>query len=114
MENTKLKSYLYLHLLFILYSITTVVAKFAASYPFLSFSFLQYYSIEIIMIMVYAYFWQKIIKRFSLVTAYSNKGIVIFWGLVWANLIFNERVTINQIVGMIIIIFGIVLVVKNN
>jgi drug/metabolite transporter (DMT)-like permease len=54
------------------------------------------------------------LKKFSLFVAYSSKGIVILWGLIWAVLFFQEKIKINNIIGAVIIIIGIVLVSKNE
>jgi drug/metabolite transporter (DMT)-like permease len=114
MSGTKLGDFLKLHLLFLYYSFVIVVSKIAASYEFLSPKFLLFYGIELAMIMVYAFFWQKIIKKFSLVAAFSNKGIIIFWTLIWSVLFFNDSIRVNHIIGMVIIIAGITMVVKDD
>lgn len=112
--NAKLKNLTCLHILFIFYSFVAVAAKVASGYPLLSYEFIFYYGIELVMIAVYAYFWQIIIKRFPLGVAYSNKGIVIIWTLIWSAVFFHEKIKFCQIAGVLIILLGITLVAKND
>lgn len=114
MINARLKTFISLHLLFLFYSFIAVVSKIASRYFFLSYKFVVYYGIELVMIVIYAYFWQKVIKKVSLGVAFSNKGIVILWTLLWSSLFYKEEIRINQIAGVLIIIIGIILVVKND
>lgn len=108
-----LKDILYLQLIFVLFSFIGVIAKTASQYDLFSKGFIKCYILELLLIIIYAYFWQKIIKNINLVVAYSNKGIVIIWNLLWSVLFFQENITINNIIGSIIIIFGIVLVTND-
>ena len=52
--------------------------------------------------------WQLILERLSLTTAYEKRFVFILV-LIWAKLIFNEIITVYQIIGMIIIIIGMVM-----
>ena len=109
-----IKDVLYLQLIFVLFSFIGVIAKTASQYDLFSKGFIKYYILELLLVIIYAYFWQKIIKNINLVVAYSNKGTVIIWNLLWAILFFRENITINNIVGSVIIIFGIVLVTSDG
>ena len=59
----------------------------------------------------YALFWQQILKKLPLVTAYANKAITVVWGLLWGMLVFKEKITVFNVVGALVIIFGIYMVV---
>ena len=109
-----IKDILYLQLIFVLFSFIGVIAKTASQYDLFSKGFIKCYILELLLIIVYAYFWQKIIKNVKLVVAYSNKGTVIVWNLLWAILFFQENININNIIGSVIIIFGIVLVTSDG
>ena len=63
---------------------------------------------------IYAVLWQQILKRVPLVTAYANRAVTVIWGLIWGLLIFDERITIQKIVGAAIIVTGIMIVVKSD
>ena len=109
-----IKDILYLQLIFVLFSFIGVIAKTASQYDLFSTGFIKCYILELLLIIIYAYFWQKIIKNAKLVVAYSNKGTVIIWNLLWATLFFQENININNIIGSVIIIFGIVLVTSDG
>ena len=57
----------------------------------------------------YAIAWQQIIKRLALTTAFANKAVTIVWGIIWGIIFFQEHVSVNQIVGAIIVIIGVVM-----
>ena len=65
-------------------------------------------------IFLYAIFWQQIIKKLPLVTAYANKAVTVVWGIVWGILYFNEKITFMKIIGAIIIIIGVYIVVSSG
>lgn len=75
-----------------------------------SFNFIITYGISILILAVYAFFWQKIIKNFELTVAYSNKGAVILWTLLWSVIFYGESIKITNIVGAAIIIIGIMVI----
>lgn len=109
----KIKKYIYLHFLLFLFSFCGVFSKMAAKYEFLSTRFCICYSISIIILGLYAIFWQQILKKFSLTTAFFNKAITIIWGMLWGLIFFKELITIYQIIGTIIVLIGVGLVVKD-
>src|SRR5574344_810532 len=103
----KFKNIFYLHLLLLFFSFCSVFSKLASSEVFLSFKFILYYGISLLILGIYAILWQQILKRMPLTVAFINKGITIIWGMILGILIFNETVTINMIIGSIIILPGI-------
>ena len=58
---------------------------------------------------LYAVFWQQIIKRLPLSTAYMNKAATVVWGLVFGSVFFGERVSAPKLFGAALIVAGIVL-----
>lgn len=108
------KNYFYLHCLFFLYSIISVISKTASQLQVFSPKFIILCLVALILLVIYAFFWQKILKKFSLVVALSNKGIVVFWVLLWSVIFFKENIKFNNILGALIIIIGITLVTKND
>ena len=56
-------------------------------------------------------FWQKILKKLPLTVAMANKSVTIIWGIIYGYLVFHEKVTVFNLAGALIIIFGIYLVV---
>jgi drug/metabolite transporter (DMT)-like permease len=91
------------------YSFSSVLSKLAANEEFLSFKFCLCYGGIIILLGIYAIFWQQIIKKLPLTSAFANKAITIIWGILWGMLFFNEKLTLGMIIGSLLIISGIVL-----
>lgn len=109
----KVNKYVLLHLLLFFFSFCGVFSKLAATNDFLSFKFCMFYGISILILGIYAILWQQILKRFSLTTAFFNKAVTIIWGMLWGAIFFKERITINMIIGTIVVLIGIGLVVKD-
>ncbi len=111
-NKTKIKYFIFLHIILIISSITGIISKLASKQEFLSFKFIILYGSMIAILGIYAICWQQIIKRLPLTTAYTNKAVTVIWGIVFGKLFFNESITIKQIIGAVIIITGIVLFIK--
>ena len=107
-----MKKYVLLHLLLFFFSFCGVFSKLASGYDFLSWQFCVFYGISIFILGIYAILWQQIIKKMPLVIAFLNKAVTIIWGMIWGAIIFRETITLNMIIGCIIVIIGIILVVK--
>ncbi|MBY4796994.1 transporter [Collinsella sp. AGMB00827] len=105
----RLRTYLGLHLLLVMYSLSGIFSKLASSAPFLSLSFFLCYGAVLLILFVYALGWQQVIKRMPLSAAFANKAVTVVWGIVWGLTIFHEPVNLFKIVGAGIIIAGIVL-----
>lgn len=109
-KKISLKNIAILQAIIMIYTLSTVAAKFASGAEFLSLKFIICYGIEILILGIYAILWQQIIKRFDLSVAYANRAIGLLWSLVWATLFFNEVVTIKNVIGVIIVIIGTMIV----
>lgn len=108
------KTYILLHILLLFYSGAGICSKLAAGQSFLTFNFIVLYLLLLLIMFFYALMWQQILKKMELVTAYANKAVTIFWGLVWGRLLFNESITFYKILGVIIIVFGVYMVVTGE
>ena len=109
-KKTKLKDICILQIVIAIYTLSTVCAKFASGQEFMSFQFILYYGIEMIILGVYAIIWQQLLKKFDVSIAYANKAMGLLWSIVWAILIFNETITIKNVIGVIIVIAGTIIV----
>lgn len=69
--------------------------------------------IMLIVLASYAFLWQKLLKKVDLSIAYVNKGMLLFWSMIWSVVIFREEITILNIIGTIIIFVGIMVVNEN-
>lgn len=109
MNGNNTKSYLFLHLLLMVYSLSGVCSKLAAGEEFLSLKFCLYYGIIILLLGLYAIGWQQIIKRLPLTNAFANKAVTVVWGIIWGYVFFKEGITPGKVIGAIIVIAGVVL-----
>ena len=108
------KIYLGLHLILMFYAVGGIFSKRASAASFLSAEYIGNYTVLLGILVVYAFFWQKILKKLPLTVAMANKSVTIIWGIIYGHLVFHEKVTILNLVGAIIIIFGICLVVGSD
>ena len=104
--------YLYLHLILLLQVFSGICLKFASSYNILSINFVLFYALGIFFLILYAFFWQKILKIMPLSTAYMNVSMVIIWMIFVGYLIWGEPITINKIIGALFVITGIIIINK--
>lgn len=105
----KIKTYVLLHALMLIFSLSPVCSKLAGQQPFLSFKFIFFYGLVILLLGIYALLWQQIIKRMPLTTAYANKAVTVVWGMVWGALLFQEDITPQKCIGAAIIVAGVML-----
>lgn len=109
----KIKDYAFLHILILLFSFSSVCSKLASGYEFLSFKFCLFYGLAILILGIYAILWQQVLKRFTLTTAFLNKAVTVVWGIVLGFLILGEGITLNMIIGAIIVLIGVGIVVQD-
>ncbi|WP_411337448.1 EamA family transporter [Ruminococcus gauvreauii] len=110
----KTKDYVQLHLNILLFSLTGIFSKLASiQYNKEGLTSVWLYVFLVLMIAdcgIYAIAWQKVIKKFTLSTAYANKSVYLIWSQIWAVLIFRENLTVNNIIGMLIVFIGVMVV----
>lgn len=102
----------------LLYSFVSMLSKVASNFlksdGFFSFSFLGTFIGMIIGLGVYAILWQIVLKKVDLTVAYANKGLVLLWSLLWSVVFFHEKISWNNVVGVVLVIVGIIMVTKND
>jgi len=103
-----------LHIIMMIYSVSSVFSKLASKEDLLSFKFIVFYGLVIFILFIYAILWQQVLKKMPLTTAYANKAVVIIWGLVWGKLLFHEEITLKKIIASIVIMIGVGLVVTSE
>ena len=108
---SKVKDYIQLHLNIMLFSLTSVFSKLASvQYNRHGLDSIMLYVFLFLMILncgIYAIAWQQVIKKFSLSTAYANKSVYLLWSQVWAVIIFHENLSIQNIIGILIVLAGV-------
>lgn len=108
-KKVSIKDLLMLQIVFMIYSVSSLVAKFASGNDVMSFKFIMFYGLELVILGIYAILWQQVIKKFELSVAYANKAICLLWALVWSIVIFHDDLKWNQVVGIVIVMAGIVI-----
>ena len=112
LTNEKTRLFI-LHSLIFIYSIGCVFGKAASYYSTLNIQFWICYLGMIFILFLYAYGWQKILSSIPMGTAFIHKAAEILWGMIFGILLFNEKLTINKIVGIFIIMLGLLLYTKS-
>ncbi len=105
----KISTYLQLHFILMLYSLSGVCSKKAAEYEFFSLPFILLYGGMIAILGIYAVVWQQILKKMPLVTAYANKAATVVWAGIWGIVIFHENISMGKVISMILVAAGIIL-----
>ena len=108
-SKTETKALIGLHVLLMVYSLSSICGKLASGYSFLSLGFIVCYGGMIGLLGVYALGWQQVIKRLPLTFAYANRAVTVVWGIVWGALFFSEPITAGKLVGALIVLAGVVL-----
>lgn len=89
------------------FSLSNVCSKYASRYEFLSCKFIILYLGSLCVLFVYALLWQQLLKQVPLIVAYSNRLMSMVWGILWGLVLFQEPVSIQNIIGTAIIIYGL-------
>lgn len=108
------RDYFFLYTAFLIYSVSSIMGKLAAQCDMFSFGFCGFYFLSLAILGIYAILWQKLLKRFDLITAYANRSAITIMGVIWGVVLFHEPLTWNMVVGSIIMIFGIRLVAMDS
>ncbi len=109
-----LKWFILLHLSLVVNSLAGTASKLAGREKFLSFRFVFWYGVMLMITMTFAFAWQQILKNMSLTFAFTNKPVTIVWGLIWGVTIFREVLTWKMVLGSAIILIGIIVGVSDT
>lgn len=96
-----------------IYACTYICMKMAAPYAFLSIPYILWVLGAVGVMGVYAVLWQQILARVPLSTAYMFKGTSLIFVLLLSAWFFHEGITLQNVLGSIIIISGIILYAKS-
>ena len=80
----------------------------------MSVAFCLLYGMVVLLLILYAVFWQQIIKELPLIIAYANKAVTVVWGIVGGTLIFKEQLSFWKITGAVVIVIGVYIVVSSE
>ena len=113
-KTSDLKNIVFLQFVIMIYSISSVIAKFASKQSFMSVKFIGLYFFELVALGAYAILWQQAIKHFQLSVAYVNKAMTLLWAMVWSLVIFGEKLTMHNVMGVVFVIAGIIVINSEN
>jgi drug/metabolite transporter (DMT)-like permease len=114
MKGKSVHDYALLHGLFFLYAVSSVLGKYAAANAPLSPSFNLFFLGSLAVMGAYSVLWQLILRRFSLTTAYSHRGIITVWGVGFGAALFGETLNTWTILACALILAGIILAGKQE
>ncbi len=103
-------NYLFLHFLFVVYALNTVLGRMGADYTWMDWRKYLLMCGVLFLLGVYAIGWQLMLKKFHLGVAYANRAAVVPWGILLAWLCFNEPLSWTLLGGAALIICGIIIV----
>lgn len=112
-SQNNIQWYLILHINFFIYAICSLLGKKAGSYDFLSFGFVIFYALGIVLMAFYAVIWQQAIKHMPLITAYANRAVTVLWGMIFGSIFYKEEFTFRKVISSSLIIGGIILFAKS-
>ena len=108
LEKTLVHKALLMFVAFSLYVLSGVFSKLASQHPFLSLSYIGYFSCVFFALGLYAILWQRILSFMQLNKAFLCKSITIVMLLIISRYCFNENVSFNNIIGASFIISGLI------
>lgn len=115
-KKTGLINIVMLQAVVVIYTLNSIIAKFAAKADVEMFSmkFFLFYGAEVMVLGIYAICWQQMIKRFDLSVAYANRAMAILWTALWALVIFKDTIGVKQAVGIALVVIGTIVVNWNG
>lgn len=106
-RTSRIKIILLLSVSLVIQSLSSVFIKYAGTFDTMSKEFIFFYGLAVVCLGVFAIMWQLLLELIPLTTAYLRKGILYILILIWSVILFREKVTLNNIIGSIVIIAGI-------
>lgn len=106
----KIKNIIMLQGIIVIYTISSVMSKNASANKDNIFRFIFFFSMEFIILGIYAVLWQQVIKRFELSIAYANRAMSLLWSMIWAVIFFHDKITVNNIAGVLLVMVGIIVI----
>lgn len=105
MRKIGLKQIVLLQAIIVIYTISSIMAKFASTGETLE-KVILFFGLDLLFLGIYAICWQQMIKIFPLSVAYANRAMALLWSAVWARIIFGEQISVRQMLGIALVIVG--------
>lgn len=104
----KIRDFVILQLSVLIYSLSSILSKFASKESFLSWKYILFMGLMVMCLGIYAIIWQQILKKINLSVAFASKGTTVLWSIILGFLIFHEKISYMQIFGAFIVMIGII------
>lgn len=109
----KIKTIIFGVIIYCLFSISSIFMKLASMQNIFVYKSLLF-GVSLFLLGIFSILWQKLLSTVNLNKAYYFKGTTILWGLIFGILVFNEKISINMIVGSVICLFGVVVILGDK
>ncbi len=107
------KSFIFGTVIYCLFSLSSVFMKLASMQESIINKGLLY-CVSVGILGIFSILWQKLLSKLNLNKAYFFTGTTIVWGLIYGVIIFNEKVTINMLIGALICLFGVLVILGDK
>lgn len=92
------------------YSLSGFFTKMASRHDFLSKSYIGCLAGVLVVLGTYAVLWQMILKRMPLSKAYPYRSLGVVYGLAIAGFVFQESITLLNLIGSALVIVGLLVI----
>jgi drug/metabolite transporter (DMT)-like permease len=92
--------------IYIVFPLSSVFMKLASQNNDLLIKFFFFF-LSIATLGIFSILWQKLLNKVDLIRAYLFKSTTIIWSVVYGISIFGERISLNEILGMVIAMIGL-------
>ena len=107
-------SFFLMYVGFFIYSLSSILTKTASFQEFLSWKYIFCFAGIVAVLGIYAILWQQVLKNIPLSVAMSQKPVALILGLFWALIIFKEPISLKTGIGIILVLFGLVIIGVQN
>ena len=114
MRKSAALRYAGLHVLYFAYSWVIVFLKLASFHSVMTKEYALFMACAVVILGAYMVFWQRMIRLVDLSVAYPQKGVVVFWTMIWSALLWGDRISPMNIIGSIAIIVGIAFIANKH
>ena len=109
MKKIGIKQIILLQAIIVIYTVSSIMAKFASSGETLE-KIVLFLGLEVLFLGIYAICWQQMIKIFPLSVAYANRAMALLWSAIWAKIIFGEQISLKQMAGIALVVVGTLII----
>ena len=109
MKKIGIKQIILLQAIIIIYTVSSIMAKFASAGDTLE-RIVLFFGLDLLFLGIYAICWQQMIKIFPLSVAYANRAMALLWSAIWAKIIFGEQISVKQMVGIALVMIGTLII----